>query len=989
MQHTRADRNSEDSALAREFLSGLADPRPGKGALSPAAAFTTDAPRLDLSGTWRFRWSESVTQAPTDVFLSELDVSTWGSIPVPSSWVMPHHSTSVAGPHGAPVYTNIKYPFPVDPPYPPDKNPLGDYSLEFDAPNCAGQARLRFDGVEGAAAVFLNGSLVGTTRGSRLPSVFDVSNCLRPGGNHLVVRVAQFSAASYLEDQDEWWLPGIIRDVSLSWAQEGGIEDVSVFADFDPLTGLGNLRVDVATRDNADARIFCEELDVSLASGQIADSLAIQPWNAEEPRLYEVVVKTLSESVNLRVGFRRISIESGVFLVNGVPIKLRGVNRHEHHPEFGRAVPEETMRAELALMKTHNINAIRTSHYPPQTKMLELADEWGFYVVDECDLETHGFGLLGWRQNPSDDPQWRAAYLDRAERMVQRDKNHPSIVMWSLGNEAGVGQNLAAMAQWIRSADPTRPIHYEGDQECSITDVWSQMYPTHADVELAGSRKEISLPDDKADARRRAMPYVLCEYAHAMGTGPGGLLEYQKLIDANPRIMGGFVWEWLEHGISVIQPGGERKIAYGGDFGEPVHDGNFIIDGLVSADREPRPGLADLAVMFAPVRILIDDEASVVTVESRLDHSDTGHLQWEWVVSSAEGVVAAGELKVLKIVPRDSVTVMVPAEARAALKTGPWVFTVRARLNKDYPWGVRGHEVAWGQVAFFPPRQSSNASNPLPPLLEGSQIAVGPAVLDVHSGAVTAFGDFDVEDWRLELWRAPTDNDKGFNWYEPHPSLNDVWLSHGLDRLVSRLVNIEHDRESVTVTTRVGAAALDGAVMVTLRWSARTHRAVFLEATVVPEYREPIEWARVGFSFSLPGEFGRLLWQGRGPGQVYPDTGYAARFGWFESPIEDLCTPSPRPQESGARAISGKAELFSERGRIGFLGENFSTTVRRVSTEELARTTHHDKLTPSGRTHVVLDKHHFGIGTASVWVGVLPTYELWSRPVSFALTIEV
>lgn len=963
----------------------LHDPRPGRGALPASALLDSDAPALPLTGMWSFRWSPTVADAPLDVGALDLDLREWGELPVPSSWVMPIHDATVGGPHGAPAYTNIRYPFPAEPPIPPDENPVGDYALRFTAPDHPGTPRLRLDGIEGAAIVILNGVVIGTTRGSRLPTVFDVSGLLGAGENLLVVRVAQFSAASYLEDQDEWWLPGVIRDVTLQWAPAGGIDDVVVHADYDEEAGTGSLRVEVLTRDGAAAVVVLPELGVETQPGDRLSDLPVVAWSAEHPRLYDLVVRTPSETVRLRVGFRTVSIVDGVFLVNGAPVKLRGVNRHEHHPDFGRAVPDGTMRDELALMKRMNINAIRTSHYPPHPRMLDLADEWGFWVIDECDVETHGFTFLDWRGNPSDDPQWREAYLDRAERMVRRDRNHPSVVIWSLGNEAGVGQNLAAMTEWIHAADPSRPVHYEGDQECAVADMWSQMYPPHAEVELAGRRAEEPLGDPVADARRRAMPYVLCEYAHAMGTGPGGLLEYQELIDASPRIMGGFVWEWLEHGIRVRLADGRERIAYGGDFGEVIHDGNFVIDGLVSADREPRPGLHDLAVMYAPVRIEVATDAKSVTLTSRLDHADTRHLAWRWTIQGPDRVTASGDLPVDPIAAREHRVVALPV---GDLPEGH-VLTVSAQLAVDLPWASAGHEVAWGQAGQPSAPSRSRAGSPSTPAAEGSTVRVGPAVLDARTGSLVRLGDIDIDDWRLELWRAPTDNDNGFDWYHPHPSQADDWRTHGLDRLTSRLLGISIHDEAVTVTTRIAAASLDDAVVLTTRWNAVGADAVAVEATIEPHYREPIVWARAGLSFSVPETFDRLRWSGRGPGPVYPDTGYAARAGWFEAGIDELTTPSPRPQESGARAVTGIAELRANGHRLVIEGDRFAATVRRVSTEMLAATAHHDELPRTGRTHVVLDPAQHGIGTASVRVGVLPPYALWSRPVRVSYTLSV
>jgi beta-galactosidase len=361
---------------------------------------------------------------------------------------------------------------------------VGDHVLAFHAgPEFFPHALLRFDGIDSAGTVWLNGVELGTTRGSRLAHEFDVSGILVEGNNTLAVRVAQFSAASYVEDQDMWWLPGIFRDVTLQARPAEGIDDVFVHAGYDPRSGEGVLRIEASRGGQAiDAVVRVPELDLEVPAGQEQRIPGVEPWSAEVPRLYEATVSTPAETVSLQLGFRTIHIEDAQFKVNGRRILLRGVNRHEHHPRLGRAVPREVMESELKLMKQHNINAIRTSHYPPHPDFLSLADQLGFYVVLECDLETHGFESAGWAQNPSDDPRWEAALLDRMRRTVERDKNHASVIMWSLGNESGTGRNLAAMSRWVKDRDPSRPIHYEGDWSSPYVDVYSRMYDSQAEL---------------------------------------------------------------------------------------------------------------------------------------------------------------------------------------------------------------------------------------------------------------------------------------------------------------------------------------------------------------------------------------------------------------------------------------------------------------------------------------------------------------------------
>ncbi len=994
----------------------LHDPRPAPGSLPPASTLDTDARVLSLDGQWRFRWAPSAGAAEGGIEHPDFDDSGWGTIAVPSSFTMPVHDATVGGQHGAPAYTNVKYPFPVDPPFPPDANPVGDHRLHFALETVPTRAHLRFEGVEGAGDVWLNGTFVGSTRGSRLPTVFDVSDLLA-ADNVLVVRVHTYSAASYLEDQDEWWNPGIIRSVTLRERPERAVDDVHAVAAW----GHAGATLRVAVKADTEVAIEIVELGLTVTPGIAVAVPDARPWSAEDPQLYTLRVSTRGagesgETVQVRIGFRSIAIVDGVFTVNGAPVQLRGVNRHEHHPDFGRAVPRETLELDLHLMRRSAINAIRTAHYPPHPDLLDLADELGFWVIDECDLETHGFGNVGWRRNPTDDADWEAALRDRAARMVERDKNHASIIMWSLGNEAGTGRNLAAMAAELRERDGTRPLHYEGDQASRDVDVWSRMYAPHAEVEAIGRGDEPALADSPfistgsdgtvgdlaaLDARRRAMPFVLCEYVHAMGTGPGGMTEYQELFDRYPRLMGGFVWEWLEHGIHRALPASDGHSGgvgtfYGGDFGEPVHDGNFVIDGLVAADRTPRAQLADLAAVFAPVVLEVDAEAGVLRLRSRLDHTDTSRYQLSWRVASASSSVdadgldadgvtqgRAGVFAHQPVPPRGIAEIPLPPPLLAHVRTPGVVVTVEASELDDAVAGMAGWVVARAQVVTVAPEQVRPAGLPAAGILSSEQHSLDELHLDSATGAVTAIGDQPIEAWRLELWRAPIDNDFGIGWDQPDSRPNaERWAALGLDRLVSRLVSLTRQPDRVEVVTRIGAAATDAGV--TAHWTWTIEGGGFaLALEVVPDGEVPAEWARVGVSFALPGRAEHVRWFGHGPGPAYPDTGQAAHVGWFARNLDGMLERTVRPQESGARAAVrwARLDLSAGRGLELTARDGVALTVRPWSTETLAATTHDHLLHGDGRTHVVLDLAQHGVGTGACGPGVLPAYQLHARTV--------
>jgi beta-galactosidase len=705
-------------------------------------------------------------------------------------------------------------------------------------------------------------------------------------------------------------------------------------------------------------------------------------------------------------------------------VLFRGVNRHEFHPDLGRAVTEEVMLADVLLMKRHNLNAVRTSHYPPHPRFLELCDEFGLYVIDECDLETHGFEPLGWRGNPADDPRWRDALVDRMRRMVERDKNRPSVIMWSLGNESGTGGNLAAMAAWARERDPSRPLHYEGDRSCAHVDVYSRMYPTHAEVDQIGRGEEEPLPDPALDARRRAMPFVLCEYAHAMGNGPGGLWEYQELFERHPRCQGGFVWEWIDHGLRTRAADGRELFAYGGDFGEPLHDGNFVADGLLFPDRTPSPGLHELKKVVEPVRITTDPDGGI-RVANLYEVLDLSHLAFTWSLEEEGTSVATGSLEVPPLTPGASATVPLPPLPPLPPTTSESWLTVRALLATDHPWAPTGHEIAWGQlpitplpgaphphppVGGAPAREGSPTPGPGDPVVHtprahtprahtpnplslrrpfgpdttGSPLTIGLGRFDPATGWLLRIGDLEVDGPRLDLWRAPTDNDRGHHGEAVEPR----WREVGLHRLQHRVDQVDLEGRELVVRTRVAPAASDLGVLATYRWAV-LDGGLRLTVQVQPQGEWPCPLPRLGLRMAVPAALRRVVWFGRGPGEAYADTGRAARVGRFAASVEELQTPYLRPQENGNRRDVRWATLTDDAGQgLRIEGEPiFDLTARPWTSEQLDQADHPTDLRPSDRVWVNLDLAQQGIGSASCGPGVLPAYRLEAAPASLGVRL--
>lgn len=1012
---------------------------PGSGALAPArSALHSDTGRLDLSGHWRFRLlpgvpgtsftsDTSVTsatpaglpqhEAPDAFTSSGYDDSGWDAIDVPAHWVL-----AGAGRYGHPIYTNVQYPFPIDPPQVPDENPTGDYRRTVTIDEAwlgTGRILLRFDGVESFFWLWVNGTLIGSAAGSRLAHELDITAAAHAGENTIAVRVAQWSAASYLEDQDQWWLPGIFREVTVLHRPAGGIEDVWLDADRDPATGHGYLVPEIIADETAfpvRLRIPTLGVDTSWAAPAEVDTIAVGPvqaWSAEDPVLHETTVSSAVETVTLQVGFRRVEIVGDQFLVNGRRVVFSGMNRHETHPDRGRVFDEADARADLELMKRHNVNAIRTSHYPPHPRLLDLADELGLWVVLEADLETHGFGAGGWVGNPSDDPRWREAYLDRIARTVERDKNHPSVVMWSLGNESGTGRNLAAMAEWVHHRDSTRPVHYEGDYTGAYTDVYSRMYAKVAETaSIADADDHTPLLGCSVaeSARQRAKPFVHCEYAHAMGNGPGGLTEYRQLVDEFPRLHGGFIWEWRDHGIRTRTAEGVEYFGYGGDFGEVVHDGNFVMDGMILSDSTPTPGLAEFAAVEAPV-LLSRAEAGVVEVRSRYHSIDTRHLELHWRAEVSGHEVASGAAALVDddgtpVPPGGLAQVQLfqPEALDGAAHRDERVVTVTAALRTDASWAPAGHVVARGQWAE--PVGGGPARTPRRP-----QVPLAQAPVTFAGAELTGLAGQQVTGPAVELWRAPTDNDEGghssnydqvdpgdFNDRTPSAPVADRWRAQGLHRLVSRVAEVTGDEQVRTVRRRVSAADSRAGIDVLETWTAERsgHDVVeaVLRVTMTPSSHFDDVWPRLGLHLQLPTSVDGARWFGLGPHDAYPDTMSSVWLGRHEAGIEELTVPYARPQESGHRP--GLRELTLLRGGQPWLGIAAEPdaagrlpgfTLSRHSAQEITAAAHPHELPTPQVHHLYLDAAQHGLGSRACGPDVLP--EAMLRPEARTLTLRL
>ncbi|GAB3574369.1 glycoside hydrolase family 2 TIM barrel-domain containing protein [Leifsonia lichenia] len=973
----------------------LSDTAPGRGARSaPRSWLHTDAPMLSLDGDWAFRLSPTAAVSE-DVAAPGYDDTGWDTLPVPSHWVL--HGD---GAYGRPIYTNVQYPFPIDPPHVPDENPTGDHRRRFTLPDtfaAADRVLLRFDGVESMYKVWVNGAEAGVGAGSRPAQEFDVTGLVHPGENLIVVRVHQWSAASYLEDQDQWWLPGIFRSVTLLARPAGGIDDVWLRTGWNG--GLGTIRPELTADASAyPVTLRIPELGVETVwatPDDLVESVvdAAEPWSAELPRLYDATVSNAAEKISLRLGFRTVEIVGDRFLVNGRRVVFHGMNRHETHPVRGRVFDEEHARADLARMKRFNVNAIRTSHYPPHPRLLDLADELGFWVIDECDLETHGFDKLGWAGNPSDDPRWRDAYLDRIQRTVERDKNHPSIVIWSLGNEAGTGSNLAAMAAWVHDRDPGRPVHYEGDHAGEYTDVYSRMYSSIAEttaIGTDGSHAPLLNCTPGEGARQRTKPFLLCEYAHAMGNGPGALDQYEALTRDFPRLHGGFVWEWRDHGILTTTDDGTPYYGYGGDFGEVIHDGNFVMDGMILSDDTPMPSLHEFAAVVQPIRFEFDGDT--LAIENARHSADTSDLRFLWRAEHDGRVIASGVLPVDPIAAGETTVLPLPT-IQAAANAETWV-TVEAALSSATRWAPEGHTVAFAQVDRSRPRRRPLA---VPPTRRAAQwrpsagtLSLGQA--DFENGALVRLAGRALSGPALELFRAPTDNDEGgsddvdgSDASIPGVSNAELWRRQGLDRLTTRIQAVEAADGALRTISRVAPADSARWVTVETTWTIADD-GVDLRVEIEPSRGWDTVWPRIGVGFDLPDAAAPIDgadWFGLGPLESYPDSLAAGRVGRFSATVDELNVAYARPQETGHRSAFRRLTLTVAGNPLLNLtaipdaaGRLPGFTLSRHTPQQLATARHPHELPVTTSARLIVDAAQHGLGSRACGPDVWPAHAL-------------
>jgi len=953
--------------------------------------------RRSLDGAWRFSLVDHPDAVPARWAAPSTKDSRWRTIQVPGCWTRQDTGD-------LPVYTNVKMPWPeLEPPQTPAHNPTGLYRTTFTVPR-AWRRRdvvLHLGAAESMAVVHCNGEFVGMGKDSRLPSEFDLTPYLVPGDNLLAVMVTRYCDASWIEDQDHWWQAGIHRSVFLEARSQDRIDDLSIHADYDPARGTGRLavRADVLGSTAAAVRVGVESLGgrrvgkvatvaidrsanedpteayfyTLIGTGPGADVRidlpSVRPWSAEDPSRYRVVTELLDaegETVEAHAtltGFRRVEIAKRRLLVNGRPIMIHGVNRHDHHPITGKTLTVDEMREELVLMKQHNINAVRTAHYPNDHRLLDLCDELGLYVIDEANCEAHARPAVVSRH-----PGFTNAIMDRTRRMVRRDRNHPSIIIWSLGNEAGNGDAFDAAAAWLKRVDPSRPVQYEGSltdrfypviatrgrqeapdaSERLVSDVMCPMYePIDSMVAWAQWAERTELDD---------RPMILCEFSHAMGNSNGSLDEYVDAFYANPALSGGFIWDWRDQGLAEVDDQGRFYWAYGGHFGEPVHDRNFNINGLVGPDLLPHPGLTEYQWAIRPVTVE-QVKGRRVRVTNRRIFTSTDDLRLDWELLVDGQAVEGGQLDV-EVEPGKSQILTVPARHRVqAGQEGHLTFRWTSRRASAH--APRGHLVSWDHVALTPETALSRpVSRP-----GRARIEIGDDGID---GIWIGDRQMVVGDITPTLWRAPIDNES---------AISLRWTAAGLDRPEMVVDDVSHVRTGDAFTIRRRLVYKEHEVTHTTRVSVGDD-IEFDERIDIPKSFRDLP--RIGMRFVVPSSLDRLEWFGLGLHETYPDRKSSGLIGRWKSTVDEQYHPFAVPQEHGAHADTRWFSIADDRrrGLMVSAAEPFLFSARRHHDHDLAAASTLATLEASATTEVHVDRDVRGLGTAACGPDTLPAYKV-------------
>ena len=972
-----------------------------------------------LNGQWDFRLVNHPNRVPEDFIQPKfIPKRGWKKITVPGNWT----TQGFDKPH----YTNVQMPFPHDPPTVPDDNPTGCYRTTVDIPKTWRNRRvvIHFGGAESVLQVYVNGHPVGMSKDSRLPAEFDITDFVTPGKTATVAAVViRWSDASFIEDQDHWWMAGIYRDVYLYSTGKTYIEDVFARGDLEDDFKTGQLNVtakmgisaqpepgwsfgiqlyDGPGRQKAFKKPLTSEVTVSN-NGHTWPRLEAhfkhkinRPhlWSSESPFLYRLVVTLFNpkgkavEHTTCLIGFRRVEVKNRELLINGKPVLMRGVNRHDHHERLGKTVDYQTYLDDIYLMKKFNINAVRTAHYPNDPVWYDLCDRFGIYLIDEANIESHDF-----LHQIARDKRYTQAFLDRGMRLVQRDKNHPSVIMWSLGNESGYGPNHDAMGGWIRGFDPSRVLHYEGaisrnqsgltwDDGERVTDIICPMYPTIESIV------------EWARTTTGNRPLIMCEYSHAMGNSNGNLAEYWDAIETHHGLQGGFIWDWVDQGLTKKDKQGREYWAYGGDFDDHPNDANFCINGLVWPDRTPHPAMYEFKKLIQPVVVTAKNlKQGTFTVHNKQDFTDLRDLRGQWQLLIDGVITQTGKLPVLKTQPGKTATVRIKPKT-PNLKAGQEChLRISFVTTQQLPWASKGHEVAWDE--FELPIKTTGRRKTVRP--RPNQFEITQNTRNATFATKTQQSQFNksagvlasliqnnnellVTGPTLNIWRGPTDNDGIKLRRNPNKPLGK-WQSVGLDQLKTRTQKVTVQKpKSGAIIVRTHHTALpaktkygfDFRQIYTFLPSGDIHVTNTLKA----DKRLP-DLPRVGITLTLQPGLEKFTWFGRGPQESYIDRKRGYPLGCYESTVTDQYVPYIMPQEHGNHTDTRWFTLANAtQGLLIVPDEPMQCSVSHFTAEDLTNAYHTNELTPRGEIIVNLDVHQRGLGGASCGPDTLPQYRI-------------
>jgi len=948
-----------------------------------------------LNGGWKFQYNETIKEVKEDFFNENFSTTLWDDLTVPSCWQVNGYDKC--------HYTNVNYPFPCDPPYVPDNNPVGTYIREFNMSEAFEEKEkyIVFEGVNSCFYLWVNGKFVGYSQGSRVPAEFNISSYIKAGKNKLAVLVLKWCDGSYLEDQDLWRFTGIFRDVYILERDTSHIIDafnkVELSKDYKKgtinceISCKGSLPVKTVLKDKTNAIVASSEIKVNGTGSFKIEIENPTLWNAEEPYLYHLFFYSGDEVLHFNIGFKNVEVNAGVFMINAVPLKLKGVNRHDSHPELGQTIPLNHMIKDLKLMKRHNVNSIRTSHYPNDPRFLELCDEYGFYVVAEADLECHGVMATGDLHMLTKNPKWEKSFLDRAIRLVERDKNHPSVAIWSLGNESGYGVNHIAMAKWIKERDTSRLVHYEGADsgykgsiDINYIDINSRMYASVKDIEEYAINEE------------NKKPLFLCEYSHAMGNGPGDLKDYWDIIYKYPKLMGGCVWEWCDHGIKTTNATGKEFYAYGGDFGDKPNDGNFCMDGLVYPDRIPHTGLLELKKVISPIKIeALDLITGSFKLTNLYDFIDLSKLSLHWSIEKDGDIIKEGTLPQLKVNPSESVVINLDYDYPTP-SSSKYYLNIAFKQKVTTLWSQSDYEISFEQFelatefvttsnnVFIPPINVEEKDNIIN--IEGFDFSY---CFDLYKGAFTNISKNNISMIssmpKFNIWRAPTDNDR---------NIKHKWIEEGFERAEmkvysSKIINTTSTFIEIAVDFSLGGYIKSPILHGVVLWRISGNGEITL-STRINVREELIFLPRFGLQLEMPQGNEEVEYFAYGPHENYIDKKQSVKQSKYLTTVDDMFENYLFPQENGSRCGS-KWVIVSNQLGMGLkftTSKEFSFNVAHYTPEDLNNADHPYELIKRKETIVNIDYKMSGVGSNSCGPELLPKYQLSEKTFEFELKIK-